>query len=183
MLDDGSFTGAPDCLHTSLAFVMQYVDDAGGASVDDELYTIEGQPVWGCWSAREELYVPCDQDADGARHLRRADAHYRIAVRTIERFGHSPADGKGVPPTTQLDLLGVHVDVVGDRRMLSDLKCKTYSAAVQAALDAPVLAAGGRRTPYAEFNSLVHKLLHASSVVVLGRQHVHHCMPVLRATV
>jgi hypothetical protein len=32
------------------------------------------------------------------------------------------------------------------------------------------------------FNSLVHKLLHACTVVVLGRQHLFHCLKALRTT-
>ena len=34
---------------------------------------------------------------------------------------------------------------------------------------------------YAAFNSVVHKLLHAASCCVLGRQHLHHCMAARRA--
>ena len=40
---------------------------------------------------------------------------------------------------------------------------------------------GGRAVPFADFSSLVHKLLHAASTVVLGRQHLHHCISALHA--
>ena len=99
----------------------------------------------------------------------------------IESFGHTSAAGKGVRPDLKMDLLGVHVDVASYRRMLTETKCTAYGDAVRAALAAPPIAGGGLKVPYADFNSVVHKLLHAASTVVLGRQHLHHCMTARRA--
>ena len=70
-------------------------------------------------------------------HLRRPDAHYAIALGVIERLGHASAAGKGVPPCDSMDLLGAHIDVPGDRRMLTQFKCDTYGAAVRELLAAP----------------------------------------------
>ena len=160
---------------------MQYVDDLGAVSVDDLVYDAGGAPYHMRMDESLQRLVPCDSDADGAVHARRPDAHYHLAISVIESFGHTTAVGKGVPPCLAMDLLGVRVDVAGYRRMLTELKCQTYGAAVEAALGAPPIVSGGRAVAHADFNSLVHKLLHASSTVVLGRQHVHHCLEALRA--
>ena len=177
---DGGPAG-PECVITALYFVMCFVDDVGAACVDDLLYDRQGAPVFGLWSEEHERYEPCGAGVSGAAHLRRPDMHYYLALRTIERCGHSAAPGKGVPPCLAMDLLGVHIDVGADERSLTELKCTTYKAAAQAVLDGPRVASGALSVPYADFNSLVHKLLHASSVVVLGRQHAHHCMAARRA--
>ena len=166
---------------TALLFVMMYVDDVGGGTVDDLLHDAEGAPVYMRNDALLDRMVPCSGACEGAEHARRPDAHYHLAVTTIESFGHSSAKGKGVRPALDMDLLGVHIDVSGYRRMLTDEKCRVYGAAVQRALEAPLVAGGGRKAPYAEFNSMVHKLLHAAATVVLGRQHLHHCMAARRA--
>ena len=166
---------------SSLEFLMQYVDDVGAACVDDLLYDANGEPY--CMAPDDRLgrLVPCSASAAGAVHARRPDAHYHTAISAIEALGHTSAPGKGVPPADRMDLLGVHVDVGGYRRMLTVLKCTSYGAAAEAALAAPPIAGGGRAVPFADFSSLVHKLLHAASTVVLGRQHLHHCISALHA--
>ena len=166
---------------TSLSFIMQYVDDVGAASIDDLLYDATGAPYFMRWSQDHKRRVPCGREAEGAQHARRPDAHFHVAVAVIESFGHTAADGKNILPDLRMDLLGVHIDVAGYRRMLPTDKCEAYGAAIDAVLTAPRSAGGGRVVPYADFNSHVHKLLHASSTVVLGRQHLHHCMAALRA--
>ena len=166
---------------TSLQFIMQYVDDVGAACVDDLLCDAGSSPYFMRMDERLERLVPCGASDIGAVHARRPDAHYHIAIEVIEKLGHASAVGKGVPPTLAMDLLGVHIDVTGYRRMLTEFKCQTYGAALEAVLAAPLVAGGGLAAPYAEFNSLVHKLLHASSTIVLGRQHLHHCMAARKA--
>ena len=52
---------------------------------------------------------------------------------------------------------------------------------MQTPIAAPKITGGGLKVPYADFNSVVHKLLHAASCCVLGRQHLHHCMAARRA--
>ena len=171
-----------ECTLTALYFVMQFVDDLGAASPDDLLYTRDGSPVFARWCADTDRYVACLADAVGAVHLRRPDAHYAVALRTIERAGHVAAAGKGVPPCERMDLLGAHIDLPGDRRMLTEYKCTTYGGAIRELLAASPIAGGALRVPYAAFNSVVHKLLHAAATVVLGRQHLHHCMAARKAS-
>jgi len=169
------------CRRTALSFIMMYVDDAGGASVDDLLYLPDGSQVWGAWSQHLGCYERCDADALGAVHLRRPDAHYAIALAVIVAIGHSSAAGKGEPPCWAMDLLGIHIDVAESQRSLPSDKCKNYSAAVRAVLQSQRTAQGAISAPFGDYNSVVHKLLHSSSTVVLGRQHTHHCMAALRA--
>ena len=180
-LQGGVVEERPGCLWAALGFTMIYVDDAGGSSIDDLLYTRAGLPVFGVWDPTALQFHFCDAGAIGAVHLRRPDAHYAIALLAVSWLGHVVAPGKGEAPGGALDLLGVHIDLLADQRRLTQLKCDTYGAAVREALVAPLVQNGGRRVQYGEFNSLVHRLLHASATVVLGRQHVHHCMQALRA--
>ena len=166
---------------SSLHFIMEYVDDVGAACMDDLLYDADGAPYYMRNDAQLDRLVPCGGGDTGAMHARRPDAHYHLALTVIESFGHTSAAGKGVRPDLKMDLLGVHVDVASYRRMLTETKCTAYGDAVRAALAAPPIAGGGLKVPYADFNSVVHKLLHAASTVVLGRQHLHHCMTARRA--
>ena len=165
----------------SLHFIMEYVDDVGAACVDDLLYDVAGTPMYMRNDEQLDRLVPCDSGDAGAVHARRPDAHYHVALTTIEAFGHTSAAGKGVRPTLEMDLLGVHVNVSSYQRLLTATKCEAYGGAVRAALDASPVAGGGLKVPYVAFNSIVHKLLHAASTVVLGRQHLHHCMAARRA--
>jgi hypothetical protein len=165
------------CLH----FVMQFVDDIGACAPDDLLYARDGAPYYMRWCALTERHVACAADAEGAAHARRPDAHYAIALSTIEGFGHSSAAGKGVPPCLNMDLLGANVDIPSGRRTLAAGKREKYAEDIGALLAAPAMAAGGLRAPFGDFNSVVHKLLHASATVLLGRQHLHRCMQARKA--
>ena len=168
------------CRLTSLGFQMMYVDDAGGASMDDLLFNLDGSPVFGVWNKQWGCYDSCGAEQREAVHLRRPDVHYAIALAVIVAIGHTAADGKGQPPSLAMELLGTHIDVAKQIRRLPELKCKLYGAAVSAALAARPTAQGALHLPFGDFNSMVHKLLHASDTVVLGRQHAHHCMAALR---
>ena len=142
--------------------------------MDDVPLDSAGLPVHGVWDAARGCMRVCDAAVEGAVPLRRPEAHFWLALSVIERFGHNAAAGKGVPPCLQMDLLGVRVDVAADQRRLTSDKCKRYSASVREVLGAPRTSSGALRAPRSAFNSLVHRLLHSSAVVVLGRQHVHH---------
>ena len=45
----------------------------------------------------------------------------------------------------------------------------------------PLLPNGSPRVAYDSFDSLVHRLLHASGVIPLGRAHLFECLALLRA--
>lgn len=166
------------CLH----FRMQFVDDIGACAPDDLLYSRDGAPYYMRWCARTERHIECEAGAEGTVHARRPDAHYAIALATVEGFGHSSATGKGVPPCLNMDLLGANVDIPSRMRTLAEGKREKYSEDIEALLAASAMAAGGLRVAFGDFNSVVHKLLHASATVLLGRQHLHRCMQARKAT-
>lgn len=150
-----------------LSFVLMFVDDVGGASIDDPLQRADGSP----WMV----------ERDGAAvQMTRAWLHYEAAVGVIRSFGHMDADGKGVTPADNMVYLGVTIDVVSQLLSLSQQKCDAYLQAA-AAIAAGRRVSGGVVAPAAELSSLIHKLLHASSVIPLGRQHLFHTMRAARA--
>ena len=80
-----------------LSFVLMFVDDVGGASIDDPLQRADGSP----WMV----------ERDGAVvQMTRAWLHYEAAVGVIRSFGHMDADGKGVTPADNMVYLGVTID-------------------------------------------------------------------------
>ena len=180
-LAGGSGVGSFSCNFTALAFVMCFVDDCGGSSIDDALLDEHGHPVLGRWHRAFQCYVPAAADHVGAVPMRRPDVHYAIALAVIMAVGHGAAAGKGEPPCLAMEILGVFLDIVTRQRILPVEKCNAYAEAAVGVIDAPVNQQDARQIPYDIFNSLVHKLLHSAATVVLGRQHVHYCMAALRA--
>ena len=151
-----------------LYFVLMFVDDVGGVSVDDDLRDGKGAP----WMV--------ERDGVTVRHTR-AWLHYEAAIGVIRMFGHVDADGKGVTPFLDMVYLGVTIDVGTGFLSLSKEKCDEYGAAVLKLLNGRA-EHGGVVAPAAELSSVMHKLLHASSVIPLGRQHLFHVMRAGRAT-
>ena len=151
-----------------LYFVLMFVDDVGGVSVDDDLRDGKGAP----WMV--------ERDGISVRHTR-AWLHYEAAIGVIRMFGHVDADGKGVTPFLDMVYLGVTIDVGTGFLSLSKEKCDEYGAAVLKLLKGRN-GNGGIVAPAAELSSVMHKLLHASSVIPLGRQHLFHVMRAGRAT-
>ena len=73
-----------------LAFVLMFVDDVGGVSIDDALRRADGS----AWMVERE---------GSAVEMTRAWLHYEAAVGVIRHFGHMDADGKGVTPAGDMD--------------------------------------------------------------------------------
>ena len=159
---------------TTLFYLLMYVDDVGGVSFDDLLFNSDGTP-----------YIVIDIDPTSgigvARHVTRARLHYDTALSVIRMFGHVDAAGKGVPPALYMVFLGVTMDISAKLLSLSPEKCIAYSECISALMegrwDRDVVVA-----PAAELASLMHKLLHAASVIPLGRQHLVHIMRASRST-
>ena len=151
-----------------LSFVLMFVDDVGGTSIDDALSLGDGT----------EWYVLIEGESV---RMHRAQLHYDAAVGIIRIFGHTDAEGKGVPPDFEMVYLGVTIDVERRLLSLSKDKCLGYSQSVDEILK-------GRAqgscvvAPAADLSSLIHKLLHASSVIPLGRQHLFAIMRAARAS-
>ena len=158
---------------STLSYVLMYVDDVGAVSFNDLLYNVDGTPVESC-------HVDPVTGVKTWTHVRRAQLHYQTALAVIRMFGHVDAAGKGVPPSDSMVFLGVTMDIARALLSLSDLKCESYSEDIKSLIngraeDNSIVA------PAAELASIIHKLLHAASVIPLGRQHLVHLMRASRA--
>ena len=142
-----------------LWWVSMYVDDGVGSSADDLVFDTLGQPV-------------CD--ADGAQR-RRAACHFDVARATVERYGWVSAPGKEQHPGMSVEALGVHIDLAASSMRLSAAKCARYSAHVQ-----QVLASA--TCERASYERLVGRLQFAAQCFPYGRQHMHACWRVMRAS-
>ena len=101
----------------------------------------------------------------------------------LVHFGHDESEGKGVPPQMRRTFLGVTECLLTEKLYLTSEKKETYRLECLAAKAGPTLhrAGGGVTVPYGDLNSLVHKLIHAASVHILGRQRLWHLKAALRA--
>ena len=141
-----------------LSFVSMYVDDLGGVCIDDEV-EVDGVPV------------------------RRSQLYYDAAVKVVEGLGHTMAPDKLCPPSrVGMEFLGAYLRLADQRILLADGKAVAYSGAIDTLLsEGRPLAEGSLNVPKEALNSLVHKLLHASASIPLGRQHLYHVRRALKA--
>ena len=119
------------------------------------------------------------------RQQTRAELYYSAAIGVIRSFGHSDAVEKGVPPCRVMDFLGLTLDLSARSIALTELKVDSYSELLRSVVsgEAGVRADGLVFAAFDTFNSLVHKLLHACTAVVFGRQHLFYCLRALHAVV
>ena len=147
-----------EALDTSLFVIGVYIDDGAAASIDDLLYDLHGSPVYD----------------EGGRHLRRAEAHFNIAVETLALFGHESAKEKEQPPSLLLESLGLELDLVVDRMRLMKRKRAKYAAMARE-------VAGLNTCEFNMFRSLLGKLSFAAGVYPLARQWTHACWRLSKA--
>ena len=148
-----------------------YVDDGGGASIDDGLVSKCGAPV--LKYGPDEL--GCEGEHRGAP-MRRAEAHFRAAVMAIAETGHASEVSKEAPPREKNVVLGVELDVVGEGRMrLSEWKRAKYAERASRVLAGEAVCDGE------EFESLLHRLLFAAVTMPEGRQHLNPLFRVAKA--
>ena len=145
-------------LETSLFVIGVYIDDGAAASMDDLLFDGRGNPV---------------TDAAG-RHLRRSEAHFKIAVETLAIFGHESAKEEEQPPSQGLESLGLELDLVADRMRLMKRKRVKYAAFARE-------VAGMTVCDFNTFRSLLGKLSFAAGVYPLARQWTHACWRLAKA--
>ena len=143
----------------ALAWVAMYIDDAVASSADDLVYDATGRVVL---------------DADGVQR-RRAACHFEIARAVIERYGWVSSPGKEQPPALEVEALGVRVDLQSSRLYLSQAKCQRYGAHVRQALQSQLCER-------ASYERLVGQLQFAAQCFPYGRQHLHACWRVMRAS-
>jgi hypothetical protein len=151
----------------ALFFVCIFVDDVGAASLDDELYRNDGT-AW--FVERDGVQV----------RMTRAWLHYEAAVGVIKHFGHSAAADKLVAPCSDMVYLGVTLDFPAYALKLSPDKCSNYGALIAAVLDRRA-GASQLSVLVTDMSAIIHRLLHAASVVPLGRQHLFHVMRAMKA--
>ena len=172
---EGSRDAARDFTWAALFFFLYFVDDAGLATIDDALYDKQGRPV-----------MILETRADGStvrRQQHRAELYFRAAMNIVRLCGHETPLKKQSAMDLWLEFLGVHVDLVLQKRLLSLEKRRLYRAHVQRVQrEAKRLPSGGSSIEYDAVNSLVHKLLSASEVVPIGRQHLYHLRKALKAS-
>lgn len=137
---------------SSLHAYGQFIDDGGGASIDDKVCQPNGDPI--VW--------------DGERVETRAVAHYLIAKEVFEIFGHSSSADKECPPSDVLVFLGVEFSLREGKVRLSARKRAKYASICRE-------LASRVWVTTEEFRSLLGKLTFASMVYPLGRQWLHPC--------
>ena len=142
-----------------LFWVAMYVDDGVGSSADDLVFDAAGRAVCG---------------ADGVQR-RRADCHFEVARAAVERYGWVSAPGKEQRPAKSVEALGVHIDLASSCMRLSAAKCERYGAHVQQVLTSSTCER-------ASYERLVGRLQFAAQCFPYGRQHMHACWRVMRAS-
>ena len=160
-----------------LFFLMYYVDDGGLALIDEPLHDERGKPVIELVTAKDGSLI--------RRHRRRGALFFEAIVGVIEYVGHTAPEDKRAYPVLadgslrrSMVLLGIGLDLDRSIRFLDSEKATRYHTHLVEVESSSPLENGALRVPYGLFNSLVHRLLHASEVKPLGRS---HCFYLLRA--
>ena len=148
-------------------YFLMYVDDGGLVVIDDALYDKQGRPVM-------RLVDPQDS-SKGTFHLHRADFYMEAATGIANQIGYETPDSKLWSMRRQLTFLGDGIDLDANERILDDEKRESYHGdllkLIKEAKQQPNGATGVDRS---SLNSIIHKLIHASSTIAIGRQHLHH---------
>ena len=84
--------------------------------------------------------------------------------------------------TEDMPFLGISFDCARELMLITNEKRVFYVEDILELVSEDELEFESKCVSSDDLNSVVHKLLHASSCIVLGRQHVHHLMRCLRAT-
>ena len=170
----GDKKGGRDFVWSVLFFFFYFVDDAGLAAINDLLFRSDGTP-----------WIVLETQRDGSvtrRQMRRAELYFRAAMNIVRLCGHDTPLKKQVSMRRLLELLGIDVDLDLQKRLLSREKRRTYGEHLRTVRDeSTALASGAFSAEHAAFKSLVHKLLSASEVIPLGRQHLYYVRKALRA--
>ena len=147
----------------ALSFVLMYVDDVGAVSFVDELFNKDGSEMWG-----EQEGAMC--------RMTRAMLHMQAALYVMSQFGHVDSIDKRCYPGLHMVFLGVTIDLRDNTLSLSKDKADAYRGEVLSVLDVHTQSNGTKLVQPALISSLMHKLLHAASVMPLGRQHLFYVL-------
>ena len=153
-------------------FIMFFVDDGGLCTFNDKLLDTNGAP---------KIDLVTQPDGSIKRlHESRMDLMFKAAIGICEWVNHQcPLDKRDRGST--MVLLGVENDLHLQRRLLPRQKAISYQEMAR-------MVKKGRTTlpnkltacDYKIVNSLVHRLLHASSVIALGRSHLFYIRQALK---
>ena len=165
---------ADEFLWDVLFWMCFYVDDGGLLTFDDKLYDSNGAPK-----------ITLITDAAGVitrHHQSRIEVYAEAAIKIALYILHECPEDKQDGPDERIVFLGIglHLDI--ERRLLPKVKAVSYASIVRHTLDTKRVMPNG--VGVAEFNqthSLIHKLLHASDVIPLGRPHLFHLRQAVNA--
>ena len=143
-------------LFTALHHFSVYIDDGTGCSIDDAVFTADGEPV-----------------LRGGVQLRRAQLHFETARETLESFGIKSSELKEQPPALQVESLGLEIDLAEERMRILPLRRLAYARKAEQ-------AAASRRIERGELASLLGKLLFAASCYPAGRPWLNAAWRLLR---
>jgi hypothetical protein len=169
-----AYTGGLDVrFFTCLAFCCFFVDDGGVVCFADQIYGSDGKPIIHLHVSRKGVTTRIP--------VKRSRMYFEAAMAIARRRGHDTPLDKQCQMAGVLIFLGIGIDLVKRKRLLSRDKRDSYSASSREVLDSTSRLPNGLVAySHTDFDSLVHKLLHASEVVPLGRQHLFHCRDALK---
>ena len=156
-----------------LFFVMAYVDDLGFAIIDDLLFDQRGEPL-----------IIIEYGSDGVasrRQQSRAELYFDAAIRISEYVGHVAPMKKRAYPGRLMTLIGHGIDLDLWIRFLDAEKAVKYRKHTIEVLASKRLEFGQIQVKRKSANSLVHRLIHSSEVVPMGKAHVFYLLEAVRA--
>ena len=170
----GDASHRADVVWDVLYFMCIYVDDEGLAAFDDKLFDAVGSPI---------IHLLTDNKGVQSRvHRTRVDFYAEVCDKIAIKIGFIKPDDKKEGPGLDLVFLGIFLDLDVQRRLLPQQKATNYSALIRICLKGRRTMPNGRVViDVALFNSLIHRLLHASDVIPLGKQHLFYCRRDLKA--
>ena len=163
----------PTFLWACLFFFLYYVDDAGLAAFCDGLFDSSGHAV--------TIQVAATDGSMVVRQQTRDELYFDAAMKIVQRYGHETPLKKQSPMDFLLEFLGIKLDLEQRKRMLTADKRKLYLADTHTVLASKANPNGTLSAELDVVNSLVHKLLHASEVIPIGRAHLFHLRKALKA--
>ena len=163
----------PDFVWLCLFFFIYYVDDAGLAAFSDLLFNTDGSPVL--------IAVTAEDGTVSYRQQTRDVLYFEAALKIVQRYGHLTPEKKQSPMNLTLEFLGISLDLRLLKRLITSEKRKAYLEVVKAVLASKQNPNGTLAVAFDDVNSMVHKLLHASEVIPIGRAHLFHTRAALRA--
>ena len=160
---------------SSLGFFGLFVDDGAGGSIDDLLYDTGGEPVLMHGpDMQPPVCGPVERPVCG-RHCRRAELHFAAACAAVESVGHLSEPTKEQSPRELLEVLGVELDMVGQRMRITPAKRERYATRAEQVAAKAANPSGMAVCGLKEFEGVLHRLLFAACCFPQGRQWLH-CM-------